>query len=72
MILGVFEPDSSARAEASRYREEANRVRALIPWVKRPEAIEYLRTLAERYEKLADQLGAAGASPDAGTTRAGH
>lgn len=54
--LSVTEADSDAHRQAGRYREEASRVRALIPWVMRPEAIEYLRILAERYEKLADQL----------------
>jgi hypothetical protein len=55
----VTQADLGARAEAGRYREEASRVRALIPSLKRPEAIEYLHTLADRYEKLADELDAA-------------
>lgn len=53
------EGDLDARAEADRYRREASRIRALIPWLTRPEAIEYLRKRADRYERVADELDAA-------------
>jgi hypothetical protein len=49
--------------ERKRYRQIATEIRALIPMLKYPEALEELRLLAARYETLAEYLGAPPDSP---------
>lgn len=49
--------------ERKRYREIATEIRALFPMLKYPEALEELRLLAARYERLAKYLKRAPATP---------
>jgi hypothetical protein len=42
--------------ERKRYRQIATEIRALFPLMKYPEALEELRLLAARYERLAKYL----------------
>ncbi len=51
--------------ESDRYREMARYMRALVPMLKHSEAVEDLRLLAARYERLAEYLEAAlGTTPE--------
>lgn len=55
----MTDADSAKRVECDRYRTMANEIRALLPRLSQSEAIEELRLLAIRYEKLAEHLEAA-------------
>ena len=55
--------DSVQPAQAERYREKANSVRALIPSMQYPEVRDQLGVLALEYEKLAQWLEALAESP---------
>ena len=55
--------DSVQPAQAQRYREKANSVRALIPSMQYPEVRDQLGVLALEYEKLAQWLEALDESP---------
>jgi Arc/MetJ-type ribon-helix-helix transcriptional regulator len=55
----MTDADSAKRVECDRYRTMANEIRALLPRLSQSEAIEELRLLAIRYERLAEHLEAA-------------
>ena len=55
--------DSVQPAQAERYREKANSVRALIPSMQYSEVRDELGVLALEYEKLAQWLEALAESP---------
>ena len=58
----MTDADSAMAIDPVRYREMARDIRALVFMLKHSEAIEDLRLLAARYERLADYLEAAPAS----------
>ena len=61
----MTDADSATPIESVRYREMARDIRALVRMLKHSEAIEDLRLLAARYERLADHLEAApGSTPE--------
>ena len=61
----MTDADSAMAIDPVRYREMARDIRALVCRLKHSEAIEDLRLLAARYERLADHLEAApGSTPE--------